>query len=107
MEHVLDHDADVMLLSETWLRSKKNNVTAAIEQQGYKLYHTIRKNRAKELGGGVGVLVKKCLTAKQIKDKQFQSFEHCVVKVSLQDNIWVTLITIYRLDYEAIDSLNL
>ena len=103
MEHVLDHDADVMLLSETWLRSKKNNVTAAIEQQGYKLYHTIRKNRAKELGGGVGVLVKKCLTAKQIKVKQFQSFEHCVVKVSLQDNIWVTLITIYRLDYEAID----
>ena len=103
MEHVLDHDADVMLISETWLRSKKNNVTATIDQYGYKLHHTIRKDRTKELGGGVGVLVKECLTTKQIKVKQFQSFEHCVVKVCLQDSKWVTFITIYRLDYEAID----
>ena len=103
MEHVLDHDADIMLLSETWLRSKKNSVTATMEQYGYKLHHTIRKNRAKEKGGGVGVLVRNCLNSKLIKTKQYQTFEHCVVKVCLQDGKWVTFVAIYRLDYEPID----
>ena len=104
MVHTVDHDVDVILLSETWLKSKKNEVTAMTEEQGYKLHHTPRKNRAKETGGGVGVLVKKSLTTKQIKVKQFQSFEHCVVKVCLKDSKWITFIAIYRLDYEGMDS---
>ena len=104
MEHVLDYDTDAMLLSETWLRSKKNNATATVEQYGYKLHHSIRKDRAKECGGGVGILVKKCLSAKPIKVKQFQTLEHCIiVKVCLHDSKWITLISIYRLDYESID----
>ena len=103
MEHVLDCDADVTLISETWLRAKKNDVTAAVSEYGYTLHHSIRKNRAKELGGGVGVLVKKSLTSKLIKVKQFQTFKHCVVKINLLNNKWVTFISIYRLDYEAID----
>ena len=61
MEHVIDCDADVMLLSETWLKSKRNNVTAAVKEYGYTLRHCIRSNRAKETGGGVGVLVKTSL----------------------------------------------
>ena len=104
IEYIIDHDVDVVLLSETWLKSKKNEVTAMVEQHGYKLHHTIRKNRAKEVGGGVGIIVKKSLTAKQIKVKQFKSFEHCVVKVCLKDSKWITFITIYRLSYEGMES---
>ena len=102
MEHVTDGDADVILLSETWLKSKRNNVTATVCDYGYTLHHTIRKNRAKEGGGGVGILVKKCLSTKLIKVKQFQTFEHCVVKIKSVFK-WITYISIYRLDYEAID----
>ena len=83
MEHVTDCDADALFLSETWLKSKKNNVTATFEEYGYVLYHNIRKGRAKDGGGGVGVLVKKCIKVKQIKVKQFQTFEHCIVKLWL------------------------
>ena len=103
MEHVIDHDADVMFLSETWLRSMKNDITAAVRDYGYTLHHCIRMNRSKELGGGVGILVKRSLNTKPIKVKQYQAFEHCVVKIKLSDNKWMTLISLYRLDYESID----
>ena len=73
MEQVIDYDTDVMLLSETWLKSNRNSVTATVESYCYKLHHNTRKGRAKELGGGVGILVKKCLEVKPIKVTQFQS----------------------------------
>ena len=58
MEHVVDNDADIVFLSETWLRSKKNEVTGAVKEYGYTLRHTTRKGRKKEIGGGVGILHK-------------------------------------------------
>ena len=103
MEYVTDYDADVMLLSETWLKSRKSSITATIEEYGYTLKHSIRKNRAKETGGGVGVLLKQSLTAKQVKSKQYQTFEHHAIKVNVKGNKWITFISIYRLDYEPID----
>ena len=103
MECATDYDADVMFLSETWLRSRRNEVTAEVDEFGYALYHTIRKNRAKETGGGVGVLVKKTLQVKRIKSSQFQTFEHHAIKINVMRNTWVTYVSIYRLDYESID----
>lgn len=103
MECATDRDADIMFLSETWLRSRKNDVTAEVDEYGYTLYHTIRKNRAKETGGGVGVMLKKTLNVKRVKSNQFQSFEHHAVKINMRGNTWTTLISIYRLDYEPID----
>ena len=99
MEHVTDFDADVLFLSETWLKSKKNNITAMFDEYGYKLHHNIRKERKKEAGGGVGILVKSTLDVKPVKVKQYQTFEHSVVKLHTRDG-WKTLISIYRLDYE-------
>lgn len=74
-----------------------------MDEYGYTLYHTIRKNRAKETGGGVGVMLKKTLNVKRVKSNQFQSFEHHAVKINMRGNTWTTLISIYRLDYEPID----
>ena len=55
MEHITDNNPDVVFLTETWLTSEKNNITAEVKGYGYLLYHKIRKNREKERGGGVGV----------------------------------------------------
>ena len=63
MEHVVDNNADVMLISETWLKSRKNDVTGMVKQYGYILHHSIRKGRRKETGGGVGILVRKSFKA--------------------------------------------
>ena len=104
MEHVIDFDNDVMFISETWLKSKNNNITSTFEDYGYKLHHNIRRDRRKEIGGGVDILVKSTLNVKPIKVKQFQSFEHCVVKLHMRDG-WGTLISIYRLDYEPVELL--
>ena len=99
MEHVMDYEADIVFLSETWLKSQKNEVTSIVKDYGYTLKHSIRKNRTKETGGGVGILVKKCLTCKIIKVKQFDTVELCIVKIRSQKK-WITCISIYRLDYE-------
>ena len=45
MEHVIDHQVDVLFLSETWLTSKKNTTTAMFEEYGYVLHHNMRKDK--------------------------------------------------------------
>ena len=102
MEHVIDYNADALFLSETWLKSKNNNVTANFHEYGYKLYHNIRRNRAKESGGGVGILVKETIEVKPVKVKHYQTFEHSITKLRIKKG-WLTMISIYRLDYEPMD----
>ena len=73
MEHVIDHQVNVLFSSETWVTSKKDTTTAMFEEYGYVLHHNMRKDRRKEIGGGVGILVKKCVKVKPMKVKQFQT----------------------------------
>ena len=58
LEHILDQDASIVFVSETWMESDKNDITAMIKSYGYTLIHNRRKGRMKETGGGVGVMVK-------------------------------------------------
>ena len=58
LEHVIDQKASVVFLTETWMESDKNDITAVIRSYGYTLRHNRRRGREKETGGGVGVLVK-------------------------------------------------
>ena len=71
MEHLTDNKPDVVFLTETWLTSEKNNITAEIKDYGYELLHKIRKNREKERGGGVGTLVKSRISAKPVISKDY------------------------------------
>ena len=96
MEHVIDSDPSIVLLQETWLKSNRSNVTALVKEYGYVLLHNIRKNREKSSGGGVGILLKKDMKYKKIKHGQFTSFEHKVVKVTIDNNKSLLLISIYR-----------
>lgn len=101
MEHVKDHDADVVFLSETWMQSNNDDITAMIKPYGYKLLHNRRRNRDKAKGGGVGVMLKVSLSSKHLTSKPFSSFEHTTIKVQLKDKTNLTLITIYRLQFVA------
>ena len=97
MECILDDDPDITFLTETWLQSDKNPITAEIKTYGYSLLHNRRKDRQKDRGGGVGLLIKDNISAKQLTVKMYSSFEHSIVKVQLLKGNLLFLITIYRL----------
>ena len=96
-EHIIDYEADIVFLSETWMEAEKNDVTAYMKQRGYKFLHNRRVNREKEVGGGVGVMVKSSIHSKQLSCKPFSSFEHTMVRIKLTNNTTLLLVTIYRL----------
>ena len=96
MEHVMDREPSIAFLQETWLKTQRSYVTALVKEYGYVLLHNIRKNRKKSTGGGVGILLKKEMKHKRIKHAQFTSFEHIVVKVSIENNKSLLVISIYR-----------
>ena len=97
MEHILDRQSDLVFLTETWLQSEKNAITAEIQTYGYKLLHNVRKDRDKDLGGGVGIMVKSTLITKQLSVIHYTSFEHSIVKVPLVTKETLYLISLYRL----------
>ena len=86
MEHIRDRDPDVVFLSETWLTSEENHVTALVKTYGYKLLHNRRKNRQKETGSGVGILIRTSMVYKHMKTKTYSSFELTMVKVFINNN---------------------
>ena len=96
MEHLIESDPDVVFLSETWLKSNKNEVTACVKTYGYILLHNIRQDWQKELGGGVGILLKTGISYKRLNYKQYSSFELTVLKLHINDNQHLVLISIYR-----------
>ena len=99
MEHLIDSKPDVIFLTETWLTSEKNNITAEVKEYGYVLRHKIRKNREKDRGGGVGTLLKSTIVSKQLVSKDYHSFEHNVVRIPLEGKQMMILITVYRLQF--------
>ena len=101
MEHIIDRESDIAFLTETWLHSDNNSITAEIKTYGYQLLHNRRKDRLKDRGGGVGILVKSTLTAKQLPAKHFSSFEHTIVKIPLVNKKIMFLISVYRLQFVA------
>ena len=88
----------------TWLQSDSNAITAEIKTYGYKLLHDRRKDREKERGGGVGILVRSSMVAKQLPVQHFIAFEHTIVKVPLVGKKILYLISVYRLQYVPISA---
>ena len=74
-----------------------SDVTALVKTYGYRLVHNRRKNREKETGGGVGVLLKTGTKYKHVSRKSFSSFELTVVKVFQNRGKSLLLVCIYRL----------
>ena len=55
MSTLIDNDAHLAFISETWFSSLSNSITAQIKSYGYDLIHVFREKR----GGGAGILWKK------------------------------------------------
>ena len=102
MEHLQDHDPSIVFISETWLKSDTSDVTALLKTYGYKLIHNRRKNRDKETGGGVGVLLKSSMKHKHMNFKSYSSFEMTVVKMFRSRGKPLLLICIYRLLFVSV-----
>ena len=102
MEHILDRKSDFIFITETWMKSEKCDLTAKFKEYGYTLRHQVRRERDKELGGGVGILIKSSLIHKPQSTKQFSSFEHVIVKLSLVSKKTLILICIYRLSFISV-----
>ena len=102
MEHLIEQDPSVVFLSETWLKSNKNVVTACVKTYEYILIHNRRQGRQKELGGGVGILLKTGISYKRLNYKQYSSFELTVVKININSNKHLVLVSIYRVLFVSI-----
>ena len=103
MEHLKDEEPDIVFVQETWLKSKKNRVTSLVKDYGYKLVHRIRKNREKEIGGGVGILIKLGMKFKPMKQKEFSSFEHITVQISVTNQKKILAVSIYRVLFISVN----
>lgn len=96
MEKLVDENPNLVFIQETWLRSKKSYVTSLIKDYGYQFPHQIRKNREKEEGGGVGILVKSGTNFKQIKQNEFSSFEKVTLRIQMTQRKSFLMVSIYR-----------
>ena len=104
MEHILDCNSDVVFLTETWLQTDENAITAEAKTYGYELLHNRRKDREKERGGGVGLLVRNNISAKQLKVKHYSSLEYTVVQIKLCNRKSIFLISFYHLQEVAVST---
>ena len=102
MEHLIDRSPDIVFLNETWLKSDTSDITALLKTYGYKLVHNRRKNRAKETGGGVGVMLKLGMKYKHMPIKTYSSFELTVVKLFRNRGNPVLLVCVYRLLFVSV-----
>ena len=55
MSTLIDNDAHLAFISETWFSSLSNSITAQIKSYGYDLIHVFREKGV----GGAGILWKK------------------------------------------------
>lgn len=83
-----DNNPDICFLTETWLTSQNNYVTAMLRECGYDINHY---NRIEQKGGGVAILTKCKIKIKHCKANIVQSFESLIVDI---ENL--TLVVMYR-----------
>ena len=102
MDHFVDEDCDAGFITETWLTTERNIVTASVKNHGYILKHNIRNIPDKDGGGGVGVAVRSCFSVKQDVTKAYQSFEHTVTRMPCSKNRKLSMISIYRLQHISV-----
>ena len=56
MEYLTDINCHILLLSETWLTSIRNDVTALVSTYGYTFFRVVRNTLKKKRGGGIGII---------------------------------------------------
>ena len=92
-EAVIEHDIDILALTETWLTStpKDKYYTKELSFSGYKLINVPRP------GGGVAILHKDGLSAQTVAKTGagYTTFEHCDVQFNNNSGL-LNIIVVYR-----------
>ena len=99
MEHIIDHATDIAFVTETWLTSQFNDVTAKVSTRNYDLKHVFRKDGIKKSGGGVGILCPKKYRLRTIKSLVYESFEHGIFSLTKNKHDKLVLVAVYRLQH--------
>ena len=99
MEHIIDHAADIAFVTETWLTSQFNDITAKVSSRNYDLKHVFRKDDIKKSGGAVGILCPKKYRLQSVKSIAFEYFEHGVFSLTKNKHDKIVLVSIYRLQH--------
>lgn len=91
-EHVLDKKADIMFITETWLKPNDTAIIAEMTPPGYTYLGINRSGRG---GGGLGVLYNKFLDLTlATAPTKFSSFEY--LEVNLRVPAPVCMVLVYR-----------
>ena len=94
-----DDSIDVCFITETWLKSQNNYVTAALRESGYNISHNIRTSKK---GGGVAIISRNSFESKYEKSLEFTSFECIIQSFRIKNNPTnLTTIVIYRPESHA------
>ena len=104
MEHIIDCNADFAFISETWLTSQSNNITAIVKTYGYLMHHHVRDDPIKNGGGGAAILYLPKHKLKPFSTNVYSSFEHFACHFSETNTGKVVLISFYRLQHVPIQS---
>ena len=105
---LIDNQIHLALISETWLSSQSNSITAQIKSYGYELLHVFREKR----GGGAGILwkkdIQKHIRFSSIKNS-FDTFQYQII--IFNGTIKTYFVCIYRFQETSasgfFDELNL
>ena len=99
MAYLTDEDVDIAFVQETWIRKSDGNLLTEIREYGYEVI-TYRKTRKLDLGGGVAVIYKNRLKIRNIKCKNYPSFEHIQCQLTTEKGP-INFINIYRPEYST------
>ena len=97
MAYITDENLDLVFIQETWLRKSDGHLLTEIREYGYEVI-TYRKTRRLDFGGGVALIYKNGLKIRNVKNKNFSSFEHIECQL-ITENGPVKFLNIYRPPY--------
>ena len=98
-EHIIDHNADFVLFSETWLPLNSGFIKSHFQSINYNFFHKPRDNRK---GGGVGILALKTYTLNTLNLGVYDSFEYCSYSLKHNSGDKIILLSIYRPPHNSI-----
>ena len=80
MSYIIDNQISICFVSESWLTSDNNNITATIKSYGFGIIHKPRKSFEKSRGGGVAIIHRGSLNLTEVFIKHGQLFESVLAK---------------------------
>jgi hypothetical protein len=89
MTYMIDNHISICFVSESWLTSDNNNITATIKSYGFNIIHKPRRNCDKLRGGGVAIIFHSSLKLTQVCIKHGELFESVLAKFrnNMGDNV--------------------